>query len=49
MEEKLKKLIIIISIVLITFAALLFILYIGKNASISGKLINIITPDEIVF
>ena len=49
MEEKLKKAIIIIAFVLISFAILLLILYINKYGLSSNKLIEIITPDEIIF
>ena len=49
MEEKLKKAIIIIAFVLISFAVLLLFLYINKYGLSSNKLIEIITPDEIIF
>ena len=44
MEEKLKKAIIIIAFILISFAVLLLILYINKYGLSSNKLIEIITP-----
>ena len=49
MNEKLKKAILIIVIILVSFFVLLFALYLSKYGLSSNKLIKILTPSEIVF
>ena len=49
MEEKIKKAIIIIAVILGSFIVLLLALYLSKYGLSSNKLIKIITPEEIIF
>jgi hypothetical protein len=49
MEDKIKKAIIIIALIIVSFIILLLALYINKYGLSSNKLIKIITPSEIIF
>ena len=49
MEEKLKKAIIILTAILVSFVLLLVILYINKYGLNSSKLIEILEPEKIIF
>lgn len=49
MEEKIKKAIIIIAVILGSFIILLLALYLSKYGLSSNKLIKIIAPEEIIF